>query len=275
MSAAIRIPRGTFHVSINELRRRLQNGELQVGQNGLETERNEGTRSTNQQRENQESRRETQQSVKVPRGTFHANINDLRQQLLNGKLEPGSNGLQLATRQDIPVPANRQPLTPTGFEETSPMSHDEARDRPSVMVPKGTFHGFFSSITRNFEGAGKNDDDPISSFAQHAPNATYGGKIGGEHVWTEWIQDPVTGARIQLAYTSSDGGHTAESWCIEPNMQNHSEDQHKCHCYHDGRICTDLHGVKRNLIEKRARSIIWVTGFCQYLLTGNFLVDEV
>ena len=43
-------------------------------------------------------------------------------------------------------------------------------------------------------------------------------------------------------------------------MDGHREDGHLTHCYDDGRLCTDLHGVRRTLVEKRARAILWVTG---------------
>ena len=58
-------------------------------------------------------------------------------------------------------------------------------------------------------------------------------------------------------------------------MRNHTLGTHTVHCYEDGRLCTDDHSVIRNLPEKRARAVLWVSGFANYLKEGRFAVDSI
>jgi hypothetical protein len=195
-------------------------------------------------------------AVRVPRGTFHVSISDLKRQLRTGTVRVGPNGLE-----DANSPSSQQ----------QPQRPPQSTPGAAVRVPKGTFHGSVLDRLRRLVGEPAGH---IEEFVAAAPYAEFVGEIDGELVWTEWVTDPVTGAQVQLAYSTDDDGETAEAYCIDPNMEGHGEDVHDCHCYPDGRLCTDQHNVVRTLVEKRARAILWVTGFCQYLKTGNFKLDE-
>lgn len=194
-------------------------------------------------------------AVVVPRGTFHISIRELKRQLREGKVQAGPSGIQVSSDSAA---------VPNG-ERQAP----EPRSKGATVVPKGTFH--WQSGT----GLEPKDSPWISEFLEGAPNVQYAGTVNGAQVWTEWVTDPVTGVSVQLAYSTKNEGRTAEAWCIDPSMEGHSEGVHDCHCYGDGRLCTDLHHVNRTLAEKRARALLWVIGFCQYLKTGRFSVDEV
>ena len=110
----------------------------------------------------------------------------------------------------------------------------------------------------------------IRQFERQAPNAVYLGNDSRGKMWVETIVDEVHSIPIKLAYVTVDEGETAEAYCIEPDMRNHDLDSSKCHCYSDGKLCTDQYLVTRTLAEKRARSILWVTGFVEFLRTGKF-----
>jgi hypothetical protein len=116
---------------------------------------------------------------------------------------------------------------------------------------------------------------PIEQFLSDAPLASYAGVVDGQHTWFENVTDPVTGVGVVLAYTTPNDGATAEAYCIDPDMRNHTLDVGTIHCYGDGRLCTDNHGVIRNLPEKRARAVLWVSGFANYLREGRFAVDSI
>jgi len=252
--AAIIVPKGTFCVTIDEIKRRLRSGNPSPAPETSVTSETPPQSTPFEWEEaprtNSLVRREVGRphAIRVPKGTFHISIDELKRQLRKQKVGVGQGGLQSGSgsgsQQGQPGPA------PSPSTNNSPPG--------AIRVPKGTFH-----------------KDYICEFEEAAPFASYHGVIDGEQVWTEWIADPVTGAQVQLAYTTRDKGRSAEAWCIEPNMQDHEEDMHDCHCYEDGRLCTDLHGVRRTLLQKRARAVLWVTGFCQYLLCGRFQVDEV
>ncbi len=115
----------------------------------------------------------------------------------------------------------------------------------------------------------------ISQFNNDSPFAQYMGEQNGEKVWIEKIQEPVTGIEVTLAYTTSDNGKTSEAYCIDPDMRDHDMDEHKTHLYKNARICTDLPNITRNLPEKRARAILWLSGFANYLKEGVFVIDQV
>ena len=230
---SLRVPKGTFHISLEELRRKLREREVVVDGDGLRTEGGQPPPPD-------------QPAVKVPKGTFHISLEELRRKLREREVVVDGDGI----RTDDGQPPEE--------------------DRPAVRVPKGTFHsGVFQRLGAFFSG-----QDQLAEFARVAPRAQYVGEFDGQHTWTEWVRDPVTGVAVQLAYTTGDRGATAEAWCLDPPMDGHGEDMHLTHCYGNGRLCTDLHGVQRTLVEKRARAILWVTGFCQYLQTGNFAIDQ-
>ena len=210
-------------------------------------------------------------ATRIPRGEFRISIEELRRQVSQGRVGVGNQGLApTSTAADI-----------------------------ATKVPKGTFHITIEELRRQVSqgrvGAGSQGLTPASSssgsatkvpkgtfcarhireFEHAAPNARYVGedpRLGP--MWMETVADAVTGVPITLAYTTNNGGRTAEAWCIDPDMNGHSEDLHACHCYGDGRVCTDLVGVRRTLAEKRARAILWVSGFVNYLREGRFRLDD-
>ncbi len=129
-----------------------------------------------------------------------------------------------------------------------------------IKIPEGTFHF--------------NETPEIAKFVKLAPNAIYVGKCVEGDLWVEEVIDEVSNFTITIAYTSADGGKNAKAWCVNPDMRNHNEDSHSCHCYKNGEICTDQHGVRRNLVEKRARAVLWITGYINYLKEGVFAIDQ-
>lgn len=131
----------------------------------------------------------------------------------------------------------------------------------STIIPRGTFH--------------YNNTPEIVQFKECAPNAIYAGNcVADGDIWIEEVIDEVSGFNVSIAYTTLDDGKTAKAWCVNPSMKNHNEDPHACHCYKNGEICTDQHGVRRNLAEKRARAILWVSGYINYLKEGVFAIDQ-
>jgi len=197
-------------------------------------------------------------AVRVPPGTFHISIEELKRQLRQGNVQAGPNGIRVA---------------PPSSSGTASASAPAAPQISAVVVPKGTFHE--GQQADAFYAPPYPLTSQIREFVDSAPEAVFAGKIRNELVWTEWVTDPVTGARVHLAYATSNGGRTAEAYCIDPDMQDHGESTHSCHCHPDGSLCTDLPGIRRTLSQKRARALLWVSGFCQYLKTGRFHVDEV
>jgi hypothetical protein len=206
----VRIPKGVFQISIEDLKRQIQKGRVEAGPNGLQPQA-PGSGAT-----------------KVPKGTFHVSIEDLRRQVQQGRVEAGPRGLQ-----------------------------PESPGSGATKVPPGTFHV-----------------STIDEFQRSAPEAQYVGGGPDGDIWVESITDPVTGITVTIAFTSNDGGRTARAWCIDPDMRGHRENVHACHCYDTGEVCTDLHGVRRNLAEKRARAVLWVSGFANYLREGRFALDQ-
>ena len=156
----------------------------------------------------------------------------------------------------------------------------------ATKIPPGQFHGLFSWL---FGRGGASESSPVHSapagtsapsrhiaqFLSDAPLASYAGVIDGQETWFEHVTDPVTGVGVVLAYTTSNNGATAEAYCVDPDMRNHTLGIHTIHCFEDGRLCTDDHSVIRNLPEKRARAVLWVSGFANYLKEGRFAVDSI
>lgn len=211
-------------------------------------------------------------ATQVPQGVFCVSIDELRRQVKKGRIEAGPQGLQPRRRfsdnKATKVPKGTFHVSidelrrqvKKGRIEAGPQGLKERRrffNRKATKVPKGTFH-----------------QNPIAKFERDAPNAEYMGRGEDGDVWVEDVTDPVTGIAMTLAYTTNDGGRTAKAWCIDPDMKGHNESVHACHCYTSGEICTDLHGVHRSLPEKRARAVLWVTGFANYLREGRFRLDE-
>ncbi|HPG58623.1 MAG TPA: hypothetical protein PKW98_12470 [Candidatus Wallbacteria bacterium] len=169
-------------------------------------------------------------STVIPRGSFCITVEELKNQLKNGAVNAGTDGIT-------------------------------TRGAGGIKIPKGTFHF--------------NETPEIAQFKEFAPNAIYVGKCSEGDLWVEEVIDEVSDFTITIAYTSADGGKNARAWCVNPDMRNHKEDPHSCHCYSNGEICTDQHGVRRNLAEKRARAVLWVTGYINYLKEGVFAIDKV
>jgi len=263
---ANKVPAGCFEVSLDELRRQMQQGKLEAGSEGLQKKPFLSSSAT-----------------KVPEGTFHVSLDELRNQVRSGKLEAGPNGLsesQQKTGSATKVPKGTFHCVKVIHSAQLPVSKDvrpylefheidDAKVKTSEMdlpfkgatkVPPGTFHGLLN--------------DPIAQFKRDAPQAVYMGAGPDGELWVETVVDPVTGLSVKLAYTTEDQGKTAAAWCLEPDMKGHTENVHNCHCYSSGEVCTDQHGVIRNLPEKRARALLWVTGFANYLKTGNFAIDR-
>lgn len=80
----VKIPQGTFRISIDELRKQLKGGNVNVGKEGV-TMSKAG-------------------AIKVPEGTFHISIEELRKQLKSGNVNVGKEGVTMSKAGAIKVP---------------------------------------------------------------------------------------------------------------------------------------------------------------------------
>ena len=117
--------------------------------------------------------------------------------------------------------------------------------------------------------------DYIEQFLRDAPYAEHMGvDPDARDVWIETLTDPLTDFTVTVAYTSPDGGRSAESWCIAPDLKDHDMDPHAIHVHKTGEICTDVPGTIRTLPEKRARTTLWLSGFANVIANGRFALNN-